>query len=90
MQRLLSFRYADSTLIVDRVALRDGPKLVSIARIARLVQGVRRSHFDFVMIFIVSKKQIFSVFYQAHRKPLFTPPDSLTLISLPTSIRDHP
>jgi heptosyltransferase I len=41
--------YADSTLIVDRVALRDGPKLVSLARIARLVQTVRRSHFDFVI-----------------------------------------
>lgn len=41
--------YADSTLVVDRVALRDGPKLVSLARIAKLVQGVRRSRFDFVI-----------------------------------------
>lgn len=41
--------YADSTLVVDRVALRDGPKLVSLARIVRLVQGVRRSQFDFVI-----------------------------------------
>jgi ADP-heptose:LPS heptosyltransferase len=41
--------YADSTLVVDRVALRDGPKLVSLARIARLVQTVRRSQFDFVI-----------------------------------------
>ncbi len=38
--------YADSTLMVDRVALRDGPKLVSLARIAKLVQGVRRSRFE--------------------------------------------
>lgn len=41
--------YADSTLVVDRVALRDGSKLVSLARIAKLVQGVRRSQFDFVI-----------------------------------------
>ncbi len=41
--------YADATLVVDRVALRDGPKLVSLARIAKLVQGVRRSQFDFVI-----------------------------------------
>jgi ADP-heptose:LPS heptosyltransferase len=41
--------YADSTLVVDRVALRDGPKLVSLVRIAKLVRGVRRSQFDFVI-----------------------------------------
>jgi ADP-heptose:LPS heptosyltransferase len=41
--------YANSTLVVDRVALRDGPKLVSLARIVRLVQAVRRSQFDFVI-----------------------------------------
>lgn len=41
--------YADSSLVVDRVALRDGPKLVSLVRIAKLVQSVRRSQFDFVI-----------------------------------------
>ncbi len=41
--------YANTILVVDRVALRDGPKLVSLARIAKLVQGVRRSQFDFVI-----------------------------------------
>ncbi|MBA3514796.1 MAG: glycosyltransferase family 9 protein [Pyrinomonadaceae bacterium] len=41
--------YSDSTLVVDRVALRDGPKLISLARIAKLVKGVRRSQFDFVI-----------------------------------------
>ncbi|MFN2514268.1 MAG: glycosyltransferase family 9 protein, partial [Pyrinomonadaceae bacterium] len=40
---------ANSTLVVDRVALRDGPMLISVARIAKLVQGVRRSRFDFVI-----------------------------------------
>jgi ADP-heptose:LPS heptosyltransferase len=41
--------YANTTLMVDRVALRDGPTLVSLARIAKLVKGVRRSQFDFVI-----------------------------------------
>lgn len=41
--------YADATLPVDRVALRDGPKPLSIMRIIRLVQDVRRKEFDFVI-----------------------------------------
>jgi ADP-heptose:LPS heptosyltransferase len=41
--------YADATLDVDRVALRDGPKLVSIAKIIKLVREVRRARFDFVI-----------------------------------------
>lgn len=41
--------YADATLVVDRVGLRDGPKLASIARIAKLVRDVRRAQFDFVI-----------------------------------------
>ncbi len=41
--------YANATFVVDRVSLRDGPKLVSIARIFQLVKKVRRSQFDFVI-----------------------------------------
>lgn len=41
--------YADETLPVDRVALRDGPTLISIARIAKLVAQVRRAKYDFVI-----------------------------------------
>jgi len=41
--------YADATLVVDRVALRDGPKVNSIWRIGKLVQDVRRAKFDFVI-----------------------------------------
>ena len=41
--------YANVTLAVDRVSLRDGPKLVSIARIVKLVKEVRREKFDFVV-----------------------------------------
>ena len=41
--------YADETLPVDRVALRDGPTLVSIARIAKLVAQVRKAKYDFII-----------------------------------------
>jgi ADP-heptose:LPS heptosyltransferase len=41
--------YADSTLVVDRVALRDGPKPLSVMRIARIVKEVRRAEFDFII-----------------------------------------
>ncbi|MEK6279575.1 MAG: glycosyltransferase family 9 protein [Acidobacteriota bacterium] len=41
--------YANSILVVDRVALRDGPKLVSLVRIFQVVKKVRRSRFDFVI-----------------------------------------
>jgi ADP-heptose:LPS heptosyltransferase len=41
--------YSDATLEVDRVALRDGPKLVSIARIIKFVGQVRKAKFDFVI-----------------------------------------
>ena len=41
--------YANATLMVDRVALRDGPKLVSIGRIVKLVKDVRQRKFDFVV-----------------------------------------
>ncbi len=41
--------YSDATLEVDRVALRDGPKLVSISRIFKLVGRVRQAKFDFII-----------------------------------------
>lgn len=41
--------YANATLVVDRVALRDGPKLVSLGRILKLVKKVRQEKFDFVI-----------------------------------------
>lgn len=41
--------YANVTLSVDRVSLRDGPKLISIARIVKLVKEVRRAKYDFVI-----------------------------------------
>ena len=41
--------YADATLVVDRVALRDGPKPWAVIRIVRLVKEVRHAHFDFVI-----------------------------------------
>jgi heptosyltransferase I len=41
--------YADDTLEVDRVALRDGVKLLSIGRIIKLVSEVRKKKYDFVI-----------------------------------------
>jgi ADP-heptose:LPS heptosyltransferase len=41
--------YADATLVVDRVGLRDGPKLLSVGRIIQLIRNVRRAKFDFVI-----------------------------------------
>lgn len=41
--------YADATIPVDRVALRDGSKPLSVIRIIKLVQEVRRREFDFVI-----------------------------------------
>ena len=40
---------ADLTLPIDRVSLRDGPKLHSLARLARLVGDVRRARYDLVI-----------------------------------------
>ena len=40
---------ADETLAVDRVALRDGPKHLSVWQIGMLVRDVRRRKFDFVI-----------------------------------------
>jgi len=41
--------YADSTLVVDRVALRDDFKPLSIVRVFKLVTAVRKRKFDFVI-----------------------------------------
>ena len=41
--------YADDSLVVDRVALRDGFKPLSIFRVFELVKDVRRRKFDFVI-----------------------------------------
>ena len=41
--------YANEILEVDRVSLRDGPTLVSLGRIAKLVSQVRKQKFDFVI-----------------------------------------
>ena len=41
--------YADDVLEVDRVGLRDGPKLISIGRIFKFVVDVRKQKYDFVI-----------------------------------------
>jgi ADP-heptose:LPS heptosyltransferase len=42
-------RFADETLVVDRVALRDGFKPLSVFRVFKIVQEVRQRKFDFVI-----------------------------------------
>ena len=42
-------RCADDTIVVDRVALRDGFKPLSVLRLLQLVSDVRRRRFDFVI-----------------------------------------
>jgi ADP-heptose:LPS heptosyltransferase len=42
-------RFADETLVVDRVGLRDGFKPLSIFRIFKIVKEVRAKQFDFVI-----------------------------------------
>jgi ADP-heptose:LPS heptosyltransferase len=41
--------YANETLLVDRVALRDGPKPWALFKIANIIKDVRRKNFDFVI-----------------------------------------
>jgi len=41
--------YADACISVDRVALRDGFKPLSVLRIFQIVKDVRQRHFDFVV-----------------------------------------
>jgi ADP-heptose:LPS heptosyltransferase len=41
--------HANEILEVDRVALRDGPTLISIGRIIKLVSEIRKAKFDFVI-----------------------------------------
>lgn len=41
--------YANEIIEVDRVSLRDGPTLISIGRIIKLVKDVRKLKFDFVI-----------------------------------------
>jgi len=41
--------FADNVIAVDRVALRDGFKPLSVLRIFQVVKDIRRRHFDFVI-----------------------------------------
>lgn len=41
--------FADEVIAVDRVGLRDGPRLGSIAKIVSLTRDIRRRHFDLVV-----------------------------------------
>ncbi len=61
--------YADSTLAVDRVALRDGPKPWAIMRIMKLVKKVRQLRFDFVIdLHSMSETNLLGYLSGAHQR----------------------
>jgi ADP-heptose:LPS heptosyltransferase len=61
--------YADATIEVDRVAIRDGFKPLSILKILDLVKDVRRRQFDFVIdLHSFSETNLLGFFSGAHRR----------------------
>jgi ADP-heptose:LPS heptosyltransferase len=81
--------YADATLIVDRVALRDGPKPWAVMRIVQFVKEVRRARFDFVIdLHSLSETNLLGFFSGAsHRLYARRPGRSLDFLS---NFRPHP
>lgn len=75
--------HADSMIVVDRVALRDGPKLVSIVKILKLVKDVRHQQFDFVIdLHSLSETNLLGFFSGAsHRLYARRPGRSLNFLS---------
>jgi ADP-heptose:LPS heptosyltransferase len=75
--------YADATIPVDRVALRDGPKPWAILRIIKLVQEVRSKEFDFVIdLHSLSETNLLGFFSGAgHRLYARRPGRSLDFLS---------
>jgi ADP-heptose:LPS heptosyltransferase len=57
---------ANAVIGVDRVALRDGSKLVSIGRIIKLVRDVRKSKFDLIVDLHSYAETNLLGLYQAH------------------------
>lgn len=69
----------DEKIVVDRVALRDGNKLVSINEIRRLVADVRRRRFDFVLdLHSLSETNLLG-FFSGARKRLYAHRESRSL-----------
>jgi len=75
--------HADAVLAVDRVGLRDGPKLLSIVRLLKLLKQVRREKFDFVIdLHSLSETNLLG-FLSGAPKRLFSrrPPRSLDFLA---------
>ena len=76
--------FADETLAVDRVALRDGPKPLSIWQMMKLLREVRQSKYDFVIdLHSLSETNLLGYLSGANRR-LFSrrPGRSLDFLSL--------
>ncbi|MBV9958869.1 MAG: glycosyltransferase family 9 protein [Acidobacteria bacterium] len=80
---------ADSTLVVDRVALRDGPKPWAVMRIIKFVKEVRAAHYDFVIdLHSLSETNLLGFFSGASRRLYARRPGrSLDFLS---NFRPHP
>ncbi|HEX7531160.1 MAG TPA: glycosyltransferase family 9 protein [Pyrinomonadaceae bacterium] len=64
--------YADATIEVDRVGLRDGSKPLSVLRIFRVVKDVRQRKFDFVIDLHSFSETNLLGFFSGARKRLFS------------------
>ena len=65
-------RYADATIEVDRVGLRDGFKPLSVLRIFQVVKDVRQKKFDFVIDLHSFSETNLLGFFSGARKRLFS------------------
>ena len=64
--------YADATIEVDRVSLRDGSRPLSVLRIFRVVKDVRRRKFDFVIDLHSFSETNLLGFFSGAQKRLFS------------------
>ena len=86
--------YANETLVVDRVGLRDGFKPLSIVRVFGLVKDVRRRKFDFVIdLHSLSETNLLGFFSGASKRLYARRPgrslDYLAIMACPPVETDH-
>src|SRR6266403_1324469 len=64
-------RYADETIEIDRVALRDGFKPLSIWKVVQITKDIRRRQFDFVIDLHIFSETNLLGFFSGARQRLF-------------------
>ena len=74
--------FADETLVVDRVALRDGFKPLSVFRVFKIVKDVREKKFDFVIdLHSLSETNLLGFSIRRSKAALFAPARTLSGLS---------